>query len=148
MKWQTHNHYLMNYQLFELKSELANLEKKIAKPQHKAPSENYDELLAVLEATEVKIPAKLTGGDEDSTLSLLSIFQKASESLVTGVTNSMNSSDLDTFLYFNVCPKLQIHGLVINEKVAGVQWRRFAITQEGTKLLAYLDKEKILAKED
>jgi len=131
----------------QLKSELKNSEKKTTKPPQKNSSVDYDELLEILEATEVKIPSKLVKGDEDKVTNLFSIFKNASESLITGVTNSMNSSDSDTFLYYNVCPKLQIHGLVANEKVASVQWRRFSITQQGSQLLAYLAKEKLLAKE-
>ena len=50
----------------------------------------------------------------------------------------------DSFLYFNVCPKLQIHGLVENEKVASVQYRRFAITKKGIQFLAYIEKKKVL----
>ena len=50
----------------------------------------------------------------------------------------------ESFLYHNVCPKLQIHGLVENEKVTGVKYRRFAMTKKGTEFLAYLQKQKIL----
>ncbi|MCH1782773.1 DUF4062 domain-containing protein [Psychrobacter glaciei] len=130
----------------QLKSDLSNAEKKISKPQHEISDDNYDELISILEATEVKIPANLTSDDQDTTISLLNIFKQTSKSFIVGVSNSRNSSDLDTFLYYNVCPKLQIHGLVINEKVASVQWRRFAITQNGIQLLAYLDKAEFLAK--
>lgn len=131
-----------------LKSELANAEKKLSKPQQKVSDDTYNDLISILEATEVKIPANLISGDEDTTSSLLSIFKLTSKSLIIGVTNSVKASDLDDFLYFNVCPKLQIHGLVLNEKVASVQWRRFAITQEGIQLLAYLAKQELLAKDN
>ncbi|WP_201589744.1 DUF4062 domain-containing protein [Psychrobacter fozii] len=130
----------------QLKVDLSNAEKKISKPQQEVSEDNYAELISLLEATEVKIPAKLTENDQDTTISLLDIFKHTSKSFVVGIDNSRNSSDLDTFLYFNVCPKLQIHGLVVNEKVASVQWRRFAITQDGIQLLAYLDKAELLVK--
>lgn len=129
-----------------LKSELANAEKKLSKPQQKVSEDTYNDLISILEATEVKVPAKLTDDNKDSTMSLLTLFEQTSESLITGVNNSRNSSDLDEFLYYNVCPNLQIHGLVINEKVAGVQWRRFAINQNGLQLLAHLSKTKISKK--
>lgn len=132
----------------QLKSDLSNAEKKISKPQQEISDDSYDELISVLEATEVKLPAKLIGNDKDKTVNLLNLFQSTSKSLIVGVDNSRNSSDLNVFLYYNVCPKLQIHGLVFNEKVASVQWRRFAITQDGTQLLAYLAKQKLLIKEN
>ncbi|EJF7266476.1 DUF4062 domain-containing protein [Vibrio parahaemolyticus] len=130
----------------KLKQELVNAEKKLNQPRSKVKNEDFDELIEVLKATEVIVPAKLTSDDNEMTISLLSIFEQKKESIITGVTNSLNSTDLSSFLYFNVCPKLQIHGLVVNEKVASVQWRRFSITQKGTELLAYLAKQKLLTK--
>ncbi|EPR5147925.1 DUF4062 domain-containing protein [Vibrio alginolyticus] len=130
----------------KLKQELVNAEKKLNQPRSKVKNEDFDELIEVLKATEVIVPAKLSSDDNEMTISLLSIFEQKKESIITGVTNSFNSTDLSSFLYFNVCPKLQIHGLVVNEKVASVQWRRFSITQKGTELLAYLAKQKLLTK--
>ncbi|WP_373960423.1 DUF4062 domain-containing protein [Vibrio gigantis] len=130
----------------QLKQELANAEKKVIQPKNRVHEEDFSELIEVLTAIEVKVPAKLSNGENGVNVSLLSVFQKKKESIITGVTNSLQSTDLETFLYFNVCPKLQVHGLVVNEKVASVQWRRFAITQKGIELLAHLDKQKLLAK--
>jgi hypothetical protein len=129
-----------------LKQLLSSAEQKISKPLSKSnTTEDFNELIAVLEAMTVKVPAKVTGSEEQID-TLLNIFLHRKEMLITGVTNKMVSSDMMTFLYFNICPKLQIHGLVLNEKVASVQWRRFAITQKGTQLLAYIDKQKLLHK--
>lgn len=126
-----------------LKQRLENAEKKVTQPQDIAVTDDFSELLSVLEATEVKVPDKLSGKSE-MTNSLLSIFENEQDDLVTGVSNSYNSSDHEAFLYYNVCPKLQIHGLVLNEKVAGVQWRHFAITQKGSELLAHLAKSSLI----
>lgn len=139
----------LNQENEELKQKLENAEKKISKPSGERKSnEDFDELVKVLEATEVNIPAKLTSGDEEKTLDLLSLFLGQKESFVTGVTNKASQTDGMSFLYFNVAPKLQIHGLVLNEKVAGVMWRRFSITQKGTELLAYLEKKRLLKQEE
>ncbi|HEQ3486958.1 TPA: DUF4062 domain-containing protein, partial [Vibrio cholerae] len=130
----------------QLRQELANAEKKVNQPKNKVHEEDFSELIEVLNAIEVKVPSKLSNGESDVNVSLLSAFQNKKESIITGVTNRLHSTDLESFLYFNVCPKLQVHGLVVNEKVASVQWRRFAITQKGIELLAHLDKQKLLAK--
>ena len=130
----------------KLKQELANAEKKVSQPRKKVLSEDFDELIEILKATEVKVPPKLSNDEAGITISLLDIFEQKKESIITGVTNGYTTSDLSSFLYYNVCPKLQIHGLVENEKVASVQWRRFAITQKGSELLAYLAKQNLLAK--
>lgn len=130
----------------QLKQDLANAEKKVNRPQKNTHVEDFNELIEILTAIEVKVPANVSSSDSPTNVSLLYIFQQMKDSVITGVTNSYNSTDLESFLYHNVCPKLQVHGLVINEKVASVQWRRFAITQKGTELLAYLDKQSLLAK--
>ena len=129
----------------DLKQKLENAEKKVSKPSRsKSAEEDFEDLAKILESIEVKIPAALSSTDKDETASLLDLFIMQKEIFITGVTNQANTSDLMSFLYFNVAPKLQIHDLVINEKVAGVMWRRFAITQNGTGLLAYLEKKRLV----
>ena len=65
------------------------------------------------------------------------------ETLIIGVTNQTQQHDFVYFLYRNVCPKLQIHGLVQNEKVASVRWRRFSVTKKGEEFLAYIERKKL-----
>jgi hypothetical protein len=62
------------------------------------------------------------------------------EPLINGVRNSANASSTEIFLYSNICPKLQIHGLIDNEKVTGVQWRRSVVSSFGKEFLAYIER--------
>ena len=52
-------------------------------------------------------------------------------------------NDNDNYLFYTICPKLKIHNLMENEKVTGVKYRRYVITETGTKLLAYIEKNRI-----
>ena len=61
-----------------------------------------------------------------------------------GITNKFEMSDFNQLLYFNACPKLQIHGLTTIERIPGVRYRRFTLTKEGLNLLSYIEKKKIL----
>ncbi|RYZ42759.1 MAG: DUF4062 domain-containing protein [Myxococcaceae bacterium] len=70
--------------------------------------------------------------------SVLSWFYYLRQSFVRGVDNRPHSSEEDLFLYNDVAPALAIHGLVQDEKVSGVQWRRFCTTKLGNEFLAYL----------
>lgn len=63
--------------------------------------------------------------------------------LVTGITNQYGIDDLTSFVYDSICPRLQIHDLVVNEKVASVKYRRFALTKKGQELLAYIERKKL-----
>ena len=135
----------LNKENDELKQKLESAEKKISKPsKSKSDDAEFEELIKILTATEVKIPSSLAESEEDSVMSLLVLFFARKEYFVTGVTNKAQGSELMSFLYFNVAPKLQIHSLVLNEKVANVMWRRFSITQKGTALLAYIEKKMLL----
>lgn len=106
--------------------------------------EKFSELRNILNEIEIKIPAKLTQGDE-TTLSLQTIFYRSKDALINGVTNAASASPAENFFYHNVCPKLQVHGLVTNEKVPGVRYRRSYVSSAGNAFLAQLEREILLA---
>lgn len=128
-----------------LSQENENLLKRLEQlPKSAKKREDYDELIEILKKIEIesvlfdesqKVPAKLN---------LLNIFYATKDILITGITNEIGMSDSNRLLYFNVCPKLQIHGLAINERIPGVVYRRFTLTKEGLNLLSYIDKNRIL----
>lgn len=76
---------------------------------------------------------------EVDSLSLSVAFR---EMLMRGVTNKYGIGELESFVFFRLCPYLQTFELVANEKVAGVQYRRYAITKKGIEFFAYLDKKE------
>jgi len=81
------------------------------------------ELMEVLQAIEVKIPAKLNGGKEVVT-NLLSVVYNNRDTLISGVTNAFNSSEAEQFYFFNIIPKLQAHGFADCQKEPGFKFRR------------------------
>lgn len=131
----------------ELKETIAALEKKIASglsltsKQH----ETFAELRKVLKAIDIKIPAELASGEEYTT-SLLDLFYANKEAFVNGVTNSNGANATESFFFHNVCPKLQVHGLIVNEKVPGVRYRRSAVSPLGHSFLAEIERSILLAK--
>lgn len=121
-----------------LKDSLAEQEKKAASNKS-SQNESFQEISKILTSIDIKIPAAINNGKE-STNNLFSIFVSNRDTIINGVTNAATGSDLEGFFYFNICPKLQVHGLVENEKVAGVQYRRYAITKAGAAFLADYDR--------
>jgi hypothetical protein len=114
-------------------------------PKSKTSAKEFDELIKILR--EIKIESTIFGKTpEGKTIRrpLLEIFYLMRDPLVTGVSNRYGAQDWENLLYYNVCPKLQIHGLMVNEKVPGVQYRRFGLTKKGLDLLAYIEKNQIL----
>lgn len=97
------------------------------------------ELFQLLMNTTIKIPEEVSKGAVE-TMQLGEIFIANSTILINGVTNAFNSGADETFLYFNVCPKLTMHGLVTNEKVPGAKYRRSFVNEKGLSFLAQIEK--------
>ena len=131
-----------------LSEKLVHLENKIiSSPILMSSTEEFEEIITILKSIDVKIPSKLSksnGHTNGHTMTLYDLYINNKEVFITGVTNQINSSDSMSFTYNNICPKLQIHGLIINEDVAGVRWRRSSLTKKGNDLLAYIEKKNIL----
>lgn len=103
--------------------------------------------MEVLKHITVAIPLSINSTDNEEEHSLLDIFYTYRSRIIQGVTNSAATGNVSSrFLYFNICPKLQIHGLTENEKVPGVRYRRYSVTKLGLQILAHIDKEQIALK--
>ncbi len=128
-----------------LKETLGSMEKRAATPRVDKTLAAHDELRKILKAIDIKIPASLAEGKE-AKIDLLNLFYGNKDTLIKGVTNAANSSEAELFFYHNVCPKLQIHGLTLNEKVAGARYRRSSVSALGGAFLAEMEK-RLLFKE-
>lgn len=73
-------------------------------------------------------------------VSLLDLAISCKDLLMRGVTNQIGISETESFVFFTLCPKLQTYDIMQNEKVAGVRYRRYAVTKKGTQFFAYLEK--------
>lgn len=132
----------LNEENRKLKSDIESKDKKIKSLLNNKDSE-FRELADVLNEIKITIPKKQTKADDDIETNLLNIFVTCKDSFVNGITNDINMKDWENFLFYEVSPMLKIHGLMENEKVTGVRYRRYVATELGTKLLAYVEKEKI-----
>jgi hypothetical protein len=107
--------------------------------------EELREIVSML--SKIEIETELFTKDKDAPparLPLLSLVSVLRDRLIAGVENQPVTSDLDHLLFFNVFPKLEIYGLAAPERVAGVAWRLYRLSQKGMALLAYVDKNKLL----
>jgi len=127
-----------------LKRENVNLQKRLAKPRSNINDpQQYEELEKVLKKiiVETAIFDKTKGLQK---ISVFTLFVAVKMLLVSGLTNASNVSAAVLMLYREVCPRLQIHGLVVNEKVPGKTFRKFTLTKLGMEFLAYLDRKELL----
>ncbi|WP_413664870.1 DUF4062 domain-containing protein [Microbulbifer sp. CNSA002] len=133
----------LNADVAKLVKENSALSKKLSQNTNLSSEQEFEELTKILQAIEIKIPPNIVDGKEDVTNTLYSLFLNVKEALINGVTNQTQQDDAVYFLYQNVCPKLQIHGLVQNDKVASVRWRRTSITKKGQDFLAFIEKKNL-----
>jgi hypothetical protein len=123
-----------------LRSTLSELERRAKKES--GPYEEFKLLMNVLKAEMIEVP-KSVNKDGPFKLSLFNLLLQTQTGFASGIENSHGMNVTDEFLFFTVGPRLQIHGLVHNEKIAGVRYRRCALTQQGEKFLSQVAKMKI-----
>jgi hypothetical protein len=131
-----------------LSAEVSRL--KLVVEQNKKSGTNevndFKELIEVLSAIELTVPPELRDREDDPKMDLLTFVIASRDVLVRGVTNRAGIDNGTRFIYHNVMPKLQVHDLAINEKVAGVHYRRSALSKKGLELLAFVDRVSVTSK--
>lgn len=132
----------LNEENRKLKSEIDAKDKKIDTLANDKNSE-MKELHEILLETKITLPNGTLGVEEDVNTNLLRVFIACQKPLINGITNDINMDDDENYLYFTISPMLKVHGLMENEKVTGAKYRRYVITDKGTKLLAYVEKNKV-----
>jgi len=117
--------------------------KPTPRPAKKWQDEDLQEITKILQRIEVS--TKVFSKDQNqpaASYPILNLLVALGDKLITGIVNKYDANERDIFLYYNVCPKLEIHELAALEKVAGVQWQRYKLTAKGKALLAFIEKKK------
>jgi hypothetical protein len=137
-------------ELEELRSENQTLRTRLeSRTLMKVGGSSEEEMQAlrdILNEIEVVIPAEVSSTKEEKKRSLLQLFVNNKDVLIAGITNEIGADDVDAFYYYNVFPKLQVHGLSENEKVAGVRYRRSYVNKYGQSFLAWGERRQIAKK--
>jgi len=132
----------------KLEAKTSQLEK--SKPATSAAEKEFSELFELFTTMMVNIKASKSsfGNSEDlpDEVSLLDLAVSFKDMLMRGVTNQINIGEVESFAFFTLCPRLQTYDLVQNEKVAGVRYRRYAVTKKGVQFFAYIEKMMHISK--
>ena len=96
--------------------------------------EAWEGLYRVLKGARVSYLAE----GKEQVRSVLSWFYYFRDSFVAGIENRPEAKETEVFLFSKVAPTLVIHGLVQDERVMGVPWRRLRTTKLGNEFLAGL----------
>jgi hypothetical protein len=126
-------------EIARLREENEQLQRKLAaKPaaDRLSGAEQLSELRDLTSKESVNIP-KEHGGGKEGTVDLYSAFISTAEHFAGGqVTNSINNSKGMHFLYFNLAPKLALHGLVEQKKAPTGKYGQFYLTDLGKRVVA------------
>jgi len=132
-----------------LKETIAELEsQKVAIMPMTENHGKFKDIFAILNSTSLTIPANVIGGEKGVTRTIFSLFYNMRDMMINGVKNAPSSSSTEIFLYKSLCPKLQIHGLMRNEAVPGMMWRRSVTTPLGEQFLADYEMQKMIEKRE
>lgn len=105
---------------------------------------DFEELIEIFSEQTISTDIYSEGVSKEYTV--IELIYGNRDTLVTGIHNSLSMTKTSKFLFFNLLPKLAVHDLAENEKVANATYRRFALNAKGRKLLAYLEKKIIQKK--
>lgn len=128
-----------------LKAQIAQSEKIARALPANQGADRIQKIIESLKNKKIEIPAKISGGEPHS-IALLDLFYSNRTTLISGVTNQIGTDDTQSFFYFTICPELQIHGLIDNEKVPGVRFRRSAVSKFGMEVLAECERRRAASK--
>ena len=105
-----------------------------------------EEMLQVLKAIEVTVPADLTSDHKAYHDNIYNLAKRNLDMLILGINNRTGAPPVSSFLYWNVFPKLQAHGLADNEHVPGSPYRRSYLNTTGKRFFAEIQRREVLAK--
>lgn len=130
-----------------LKQELEKTKEKVSTKKVKVSDkskEEFDELIELFKNTNITTTV-FNKDNKDTPLvtNLYKVITTFKTSLVTGVKNNYDADKVESFLFFNILPKLEIHGLAYQEKIAGVQWKNYKLSPRGLQIVAYIEKKNV-----
>lgn len=130
----------------KLKENNSKLEEKINSFKKMFSNEK---LIKILSKDEVTLPSFLADEMNKFELDLFTLLIKYKDNFGLGVTNALNTSDLDKFLFSKVAPKLVTYGILHQKGVYGKSFSKFIFTDLGINLVkSYMMKITTLDNEE
>ena len=84
-------------------------------------------------------------GKDTTKLPILKFLYLGCDDFAAGIENVLNMKSWDNFLFWNIAPKLQVHGLIVFNKVPGVRYRRCEFTEKGQAFVSYLKRSGVFS---
>lgn len=132
----------------KLQKEIEKLKNEIEKSKDdKIGKYNYRDLKQIFTKKEFTISARLVKKEEDITLNYMKFIEIYRNDLITGITNKLGISDLESYIYYSISPFLISFGILEKVKIAGVKYEKIQATKDGQAFFAKMETEKVLSKQ-
>jgi hypothetical protein len=136
-------------QIMGLQQEISKLnQENIVLKRQKTSNNTSEEIVGLIELfSQEKVSLKRIQSEENNfpdEITVLKAIKSFKDKLTVGANNSMNSSDYDYFIFYDLAPKLIIHNLMQQQKLTNTGTAsKVIITDKGKELLAYIVKNKL-----
>lgn len=131
---------LLKKEIEELKKYSAYDSKKSNKELKDTMKNDNEEFQNIYNYFESKI-VKFKSNDKIYEFNINKFILTYYETMITGIYNQYNMSEIDSILFFSVMPQLNLFDLAEIEPVPRVAYRRFFLTSKGKKYSIYLNKK-------
>lgn len=138
-------------QILELQQEIRVLQQEntlLSKRKKTSNNTSEEEMVELIELfSQEKVSLKRLQSEENNfpdEITVLQAIKSFKDKITVGADNSMNSSDYDYFIFYDLAPKLIIHNLMQQQKLTNTGTaNKVLITDKGKELLAHIVKNKL-----
>lgn len=121
----------------ELKTQKKSTLKKEIKKENELYQEEFESIYNFFNSKIIKYKIK----QEEYELNVNEFLLKYCSRMITGIYNQYGMTEIDSVLFFNVMPQLNLYDLAEIEPVPRVAYRRFYLTNKGKKYSIYLSNK-------
>ena len=134
--------------LGKIKCKSASLEPNLLKRKKTSNNTSEEEMVELIELfSQEKVSLKRLQAEENNfpdEITVLHAIKSFKDKITVGADNSMNASDYDYFIFYDLAPKLIIHNLMQLQKLTNTGTaNKVLITDKGKELLAHIVKNKL-----
>ncbi len=137
-------------QILNLQQQIQKLdnENNLLKRKKTSNNTSEEEMVELIELfSQEKVSLKRLQAEENNfpdEITVLHAIKSFKDKITVGADNSMNASDYDYFIFYDLAPKLIIHNLMQLQKLTNTGTaNKVLITDKGKELLAHIVKNKL-----
>ena len=122
----------------KLKDKIANFEHVSSQKEFLSTGHHYREIIKKLYSKKINIPAGVLGVKQPDQYPLMNCLLFLRDSFIVGIWNRGGITEEEIFILKNICPDLEIMGLIKKHNSAGTSYK-YDLSDDGKKLLSLIE---------